>query len=127
MLSLGVPNANIESSLGLDSDVFDKEEAERTGQGGSHSVCFALDGLFAVFHRIDVAEAVDFRYCTVTVFRSCTLNTFVVSDVFYITHTCLRVVTFGNTDTPHGRERWGCSNIDMIIIAVCIFIDAIHN
>ena len=39
MLSLGVPNANIESSLGLDSDVFDKEEAERTGQGGSHGVC----------------------------------------------------------------------------------------
>ena len=31
MLSLGVPNADIESSLGLDGDAFDKEEAERTG------------------------------------------------------------------------------------------------
>ena len=31
MLSLGVPNAEIESSLGLDGDAFDKEEAERLG------------------------------------------------------------------------------------------------
>ena len=34
MLSLGVLNADVESSFGLDSDAFEREEVERTGEGG---------------------------------------------------------------------------------------------
>ena len=53
MLSLGVLNADVESSFGLDSDAFEREEVERTG-GGGWSVCCVVDEgtVFAVFHRI---------------------------------------------------------------------------
>ena len=43
MLSLGVLNADGESSFGLDSDAFEREEVERTGEGGGWSVCCVVD------------------------------------------------------------------------------------
>ena len=54
ILSLGVLNADVESSFGLDSDAFEREEVERTGEGGGRSVCCAVDEgtVFAVFRRI---------------------------------------------------------------------------
>ena len=53
MLSLGVLNPDVESSFGLDSDAFEREEVERTG-GGGWSVCCVVDEgtVFAVFRRI---------------------------------------------------------------------------
>ena len=54
MLSLGVLNPDVESSLGLDRDAFEREKDERTGEGGSRSVCCVVDEgtVFAVFRRI---------------------------------------------------------------------------
>ena len=54
MLSLGVLNADVESSFGLGSDAFKREEVERTGEGGGRSVCCVVDEgtVFAVFRRI---------------------------------------------------------------------------
>ena len=54
MLSLGVLNADVESSFGLDRDAFEREEVERTGEGGGRSVCCVVDEgtVFAVFRRI---------------------------------------------------------------------------
>ena len=53
MLSLGVLNADVESSFGLDRDAFERE-VERTGEGGGRSVCCVVDEgtVFAVFRRI---------------------------------------------------------------------------
>ena len=53
ILSLGVLNADVESSFGLDSDAFEREEVERTG-GGGRSVCCVVDEgtVFAVFRQI---------------------------------------------------------------------------
>ena len=54
MLSLGVLNPDVESSLGLDSEAFEREKDERTGEGGGRSVCCVVDEgtVFAVFRRI---------------------------------------------------------------------------
>ena len=54
ILSLGVLNPDVESSFGLDSDAFEREEVERTGEGGGRSVCCVVyEGtVFAVFRRI---------------------------------------------------------------------------
>ena len=54
MLSLGVLNPDVESSLGLDRDAFEREKDERTGEGGSRSVCCVVDEgtVFAVFRRV---------------------------------------------------------------------------
>ena len=53
ILSLGVLNPDVESSFGLDSDAFEREEVERTGEGGGRSVCCVDEGtVFAVFRRI---------------------------------------------------------------------------
>ena len=54
ILSLGVLNADVESSFGLDSDAFEREEVERTGEGGGWSVCCVVDEgtVFPVFRRI---------------------------------------------------------------------------
>ena len=54
MLFLGVLNPDVESSFGLDSDAFEREEVEGTGEGGGRSVCCVVDEgtVFAVFHRI---------------------------------------------------------------------------
>ena len=54
ILSLGVLNADVESSFGLDSDAFEREEVERTGEGGGRNVCCVVDEgtVFAVFRRI---------------------------------------------------------------------------
>ena len=54
ILSLGVLNADVESSFGLDSDAFEREEVEQTGEGGGRSVCYVVDEgtVFAVFRRI---------------------------------------------------------------------------
>ena len=43
ILSLGVLNADVESSFGFDSDAFEREEVERTGKGGGRSVCCMVD------------------------------------------------------------------------------------
>ena len=53
ILYLGVLNADVESSFGLDSDEFEREEIERTGEGGGRSVCCVVDEgtVFAVFRR----------------------------------------------------------------------------
>ena len=54
MLSLGVLNPDVESSFGLDSDAFEREEVGRTGEGGSRSFCCVVDEgtVFAMFRRI---------------------------------------------------------------------------
>ena len=52
ILSPGVLNADVESSFGLDSDAFEREEVERTGEGGGRSICCVVDEVFAVFRRI---------------------------------------------------------------------------
>ena len=54
ILFLGVLNPDVESSFGLDSDAFEREEVERTGEGGGRSVCCVVDEgtVFAVFRRI---------------------------------------------------------------------------
>ena len=54
MLSLGVLNPDVESSFGLDSDTFEREQVKRTGEGGVRSVCCVVDEgtVFAVFCRI---------------------------------------------------------------------------
>ena len=54
MLPLGVLNADVKSSFGLNSDAFEREEVERTGEGGGRSVCCVVDEgtVFAVFRRI---------------------------------------------------------------------------
>ena len=54
MLPLGVLNADVKSSFGLNSDAFEREELERTGEGGGRSVCCVVDEgtVFAMFRRI---------------------------------------------------------------------------
>ena len=54
ILSLGVLNPDVESSFGLDSGAFEREEVERTGKGGGRSVCYVTDEgtVFAMFSRI---------------------------------------------------------------------------
>ena len=54
ILPLGSPSSDDKSPLRLDRDAFDREEVERTGEGGGWSVCCVVDEgtVFAVFRRI---------------------------------------------------------------------------
>ena len=87
ILSLGVLNADVESSFGLDSDAFEREEVERTGEGGGRSVCCVVDGVCSVSSNRRCMRSSwchrRCRLCTVTIFLSCTLNTLAVSLVSF--------------------------------------------